>query len=114
MIGLKMRNLHDYEDFIRGESCEKFVQFILESIEPSQFRGYFLSPEELMNGNWNSYNKRLLEKNLTDLYTWVWKNEVSSLAENQISPDGDKVLIGNLNVYSTTATSLLDIIGLLG
>ena len=113
MIGLKMKSLREYEKFVRGESCEKFVSFITGEVDVFLITSYFLRPEVVWGRERDKIDINELVNKLTDLYNYVWKNDISSFDEKTISPDCDRVLIGHLQVSSTTAKSLLDIIGLL-
>ena len=99
--------------FVRGESCEKFVSFITGEVDVFLITSYFLRPEVVWGRERDKIDINELVNKLTDLYNYVWKNDISSFDEKTISPDCDRGLIGHLQVSSTTAKSLLDIIGLL-
>ncbi|MBO6204043.1 MAG: hypothetical protein J6O13_10975 [Selenomonas sp.] len=112
MIALKMRDLHEYDQFINGNRCEEYVQFIIKTVKISSVMRYFAPFDRAFGMQMDEANKNELINKLTCLYNYVWKKDVSPFDADHISQEG--AIIGRLCVEVDTAKSLLDIVGLLG
>lgn len=113
MIGLKMKDLREYEQFILGNRCENFVQFVLKVKRLSRVMDFFDSPENVWYREMTAADLAYLEKTLTGIYKYIWTKDVSSFDEKYFSNNHDELLVGKLCINSNTSKYLLDIIGLL-
>lgn len=113
MIGVKMKDLREYEQFILGNRCEPFVQFILKMDKLSRVMDFFKPPENVWYREMTAADLTYLEKILNGIYKYIWTKDVSSFDEKYFSNNHDELLVGRLRIESNTSKYLLDIIGLL-